>query len=149
MTINALTTAVRTVFNDLADELNGKVLTRPALLVTDGLVQTYAVDVDIGQTEPLRNVPLARGNREVSYADVGNACRLRRTASGRYEVVGFSKETPGTYTRVTVNLDTLTLTSVTDLSIRTALVEYGDLAYGTTPYGASAISKGGTVERIV
>lgn len=149
MTINTVERLVRTVFADLADEINGKVLTRPTLFVTDGFVQTYCVDVDIGKTEPLRNVPLARGNREVSYADVGNACRLRRSESGQYEVVGFSKEAPGTYTRVLVNLDLLTLTSITDLSIRTDLVTYGDLAYGTTPYGASAISKGGTVERIV
>lgn len=149
MTINTVERVVRTVVSDLADEINGKVLTRPALLVTDGVSQVYAVDVDIGQGEALRNVPLARGNREISYADIGNACRLRRTASGQYEVIGFSKEAPGTYTRVLVNLSTLQLTGIVDLSVTTELVPYGSLVYGTTPYGASAIYKGGTLTRIV
>lgn len=73
-------------------ELDGKIPTRPALLVTDGIALVYAVDVDIGESgRVLKNVPLARANRDLLYAEAGVACRLRRSANGKFEVVGFSE----------------------------------------------------------
>jgi hypothetical protein len=134
---------------DAIDSLNGKILTRPSLLVTDGANLIYAVDVDIGQKEPLKNVPIARGNFELLYADAGNACRLRRSASGQFEVVGFSKEMPGTYTRVPVNLNDLTLGPIQDITLTGRPLTYAELAtfggYGVVPYGVVAIFRGTTL----
>jgi len=147
--MSLLTYLTQAEIRDAAEELDGKILTRPALLVTDGANLLYAVDVDIGQKSPLKNVPIARGNRDLLYADAGNACRLRRSASGQYEVVGFSKEQPGTYTRVAVDLGDLTLGPVEDISITARPLQYGELVdfggYGMTPYGAVAIFRGGTL----
>lgn len=195
-------------------ELNGKVLTRPALVVTDGDGLTYAVDVDIGSSVPgglildgawnadtndpelptpnsdnrghyyrvatagngyevgnwvmsdgttwvrltglfestLRNVSLARANVDLIYAEVGNPCRLRRTTNGRWEVVGFSKEMPGTYTRFAVNLADLSFGPVEDLSVDARPLTYAELAsfggYGTVPYGAVGVFIGGVLQEI-
>lgn len=133
-------------------ELDGKVLTRPALLVTDGNGLTYAVDVDIGKDAPLKNVPLARANADLIYAEVGNPCRLRRTASGQWEVVGFSKEMPGTYTRFAVSLSDFTFGPVEDLTLEARPLTYAELitygGYGAVPYGAVGIFKGGVLQEI-
>jgi hypothetical protein len=195
-------------------ELNGKVLTRPALLVTDGDGLTYAVDVDIGSSAPgglvsngnwnalandpplpapdagnrghyyrvnvaggafavgnwvvsdgvvwsliedlfdsaLRNVTLARANVDLIYAEVGNPCRLRRSANGRWEVIGFSKEMPGTYTRFAVDLADLSFGPVEDLSVDARPLSYAELAalggYGTVPYGAVGVFIGGVLQEI-
>jgi len=51
----------------------------------------WSCDVDIGQAEVLRNVPLALNNREILYAEVGKPVALRRLGNGRFEVVGLSK----------------------------------------------------------
>jgi len=144
-----LTYITQAEIRDAADELDGKILTRPALLVTDGANLIYAVDVDIGQKVPLKNVPIARANGDLLYADAGNACRLRRSASGQYEVVGFSKELPGTYTRIAVDLTDLALGPVEDITISARPLQYGELAdfggYGMVPYGAVAIFRGSTL----
>jgi hypothetical protein len=147
--MSLLTYLTQAEIRDAAAELDGKILTRPALVVTDGANLIYAVDVDIGQTSPLKNVPLARGNFDLLYCDAGNACRLRRSASGQYEVVGFSKEMPGTYIRVPVDLSELTLGAIEDISIIARPLMYGELAdfggYGFVPYGAVAIFRGSTL----
>jgi hypothetical protein len=140
---------ISAVVENSKNEINGKILTRPALLVTDGDSRTYCVDVDIGidsEAETLKNVPLARASRDLLYADVGNACRLRRTASGQWEVVGYSKELPGTYKRFAVNLTDFSFGPVEDRSISGRLLTYEELGiygtYGSIPYGATVIFKG-------
>jgi hypothetical protein len=155
---------------DAQQELDGKVLTRPTLSVTDGLSTTYACDCDIGLVNNqgndqsanllnvgtlgsvLHNVPIARGNMDVVYADVGAAVRLRRSASGRYEIIGFSKQMPGTYVRIPVDLDDFTFGPIEDLSITSLPIAYGDLVnyggYGTAAYGATAIYQGTTLIKV-
>lgn len=128
-------------------ELDGKILTRPALLITDGDALTYAVDVDIGQPDKhLRNVPIARANRDLLYAEPGNPVRLRRTPDGRFEVVGFSQEMPGRFERFSVDLGTLAFGPVEDLTLTALAVPYGDLVnfggYGSAPYGLVALYRG-------
>ena len=118
--------------------------------MSDGLNLVYAVDVDIAQSAPLKNVPIARGNRDLIYADVGSAARLRRSASGQYEVVGFTKEMPGTYTRVEVCIDDGVLGAVQDLTIAGHIVTLDELAdfgsgFGSTPLEAVAIYQGSTL----
>lgn len=155
---------------DAQQELDGRVLTRPGLTVTDGLSTTYACDVDIGITNQqgndqsanllnvgalgsvLHEVPIARGNMDVVYADVGAAVRLRRSASGRYEIIGFSKQMPGTYIRVPVNLDDFTFGALEDLSITSRPLTYAELAefggYGAAAYGSIAIFQGSTLIKV-
>lgn len=163
-----LTYLMRAELRDARAELNGKILTRPSLLVTDGISLVYACDVDIGVKDPagndqvadlidqyntvLRNVPVARSDYELIYADVGAAVRLRRTGSGQYEIVGFSDEMPGTYIRVPVDLDDFTIGAIEDVSISSRpltleeLSTFGD--FGTTPFGAIGVFQGGTLIRI-
>lgn len=149
-------------------ELEGKVLSRPVLLVTDGQSATWCCDVDVGQktyqtdtgeevAAPLRNVPIAAGTREISYADVGAAVTVRRSASGRFEVVGFSKRAPGTYTRVPVTIPAPTIGPVpyvlgaaVSAGLSARPLTYGELAtlaggYGTAPYGATGVWRGDTL----
>jgi len=130
-------------------ELDGKILSRPALLVTDGVALVYAVDVDIGESgRVLKNVPLARANRDLLYAEAGNACRLRRSANGKFEVVGFSKELPGRYDRFPVDLGTFAIGPTQAFGLDARPLSYGELAdrpggYGTVPYGATGLFRGG------
>ena len=175
--MSMLTYITQSEIRDAAKELNGKVLTRPALLVTDGVAMIYAVDVDIGQDNPLKNVPIARANRNLLYAEVGAAVRLRRGDSGRYEVVGFSQEQPGTYFRVPVTIPTfafgnagiitgsdpalppsplptgpVVIGAPVDNTLVGRPLTYAELAtlgtYGLTPYGATGIFKGGVLMEI-
>lgn len=152
MSSNVLTYLTETQISDAEDEIDGKALTRPALLATDGSVLAYVVDVDIGKKVILRNVPVARNNRSLIFADAGSAVRLRRTTSGRYQVIGLSNEQPGTYTTFTVNLTDFTFGPVTDLSLTARPLTYAELAtfggYGTVPYGATGIFRGGVLLEI-
>lgn len=148
--MSLLTYLTQAEIRDAAAEMDGKVLTRPALLVTDGSAETYACDVDCGLGQPLRNVPIAPGNRALVYADVGAAVRLRRDTAGRYEVVGFSKTQPGTYTRIEVDIATAALGAPQSVGIRSRPLTYEELAtlgggYGIAPYGAVGIFQGDTL----
>lgn len=140
-------------------ELDGKTTSRPALLVTDGESITYGVNVIIGEDNELIGVPIARANRDIFYgAEVGSPCRLRRTASGQWEVVGFSRTMPGTFHAVPVTVPPFMLgpasaTTVGAVEDRTLLVRpvtLGDLAtltpggFGETPLGVLAAFRGAT-----
>ena len=155
---------------DTKRELDGKVITRPTLSVTDGLNYTYGCDVDIGVTNQqgndqslnllnsgalgsiLHDVPIAKGNLDVVYADVGAAVRLRRTVSGRYEIIGFSKEMPGTYKRIPISFVDFSLGPIEDLTISSVAIPYGDLVlfggYGTAAYGTIGIYRGTTLIKV-
>lgn len=148
--MSLLTYLTQAEITSSAREIDGKVLTRPSLLVTDGTNLIYAVDVDIGLGAPVKNVPIARGNRDLMYADVGNAARLRRTASGQYEVVGFSKELPGSYTSICVHLNSAALGAITDRTLSSHIVALGELqdfgaGFGSTPLEAIAMYQGSTL----
>jgi|GEM_PF-5134252 len=157
----------RRKITDAKDEIDGKTLGKPALLVSDGLNSTYGVDVDIGVKKidtntadevvvPLRNVPIAAGNNELIYADAGAPVRLRRSVTGQWEIIGFAKRFPGTYTRVPVHIPAPTLGPLpytsgdpTPIGLRAYRIPYGELsdfgAYGSVPYGAIAIYRGDTL----
>ncbi len=98
----------------LASELTGKTLTRPALHHA-GLfnsagerVLAYAVDVAIEQQdEPLVSVPIVSWDENLYHTAVGSAVRLERNGrTGRFQVVGFAAEMPGSWIELPVNLDT-------------------------------------------
>lgn len=162
--MSILTNLIDAKQRDARDTIYGRVLTRAALRVTDGQVATYACDVDLGVLSPqgydqsenlyqtningsvLHNVPIARGNHELLYAEVGAPVTLKRTMSGRYEIIGFSKQMPGTNTRIAVDLQEFTIGQVEDLTILSRPITYGELAdlggYGNVPYGSVAIYQG-------
>jgi hypothetical protein len=153
MSTELLTYLTQADIRDAAPEIEGKTLSRPALLYTDGSGSTYAVDVDIGLEDPLRNVPIAAGNNQLVYAETGAAVVLRRTASGQYKVTGFAKEMPGTFIRVPVTIETLTLGPAENLSLSSrplTLEELGLYAggFGLCPFGAIAVFRGSTLIRI-
>ena len=171
--------------------LYGKVVSRPALLVTDGKNTVWACDVDINATDPtglidqsekylggipqppddpyytppyqsgddliygtiLRNVPIARNNDSLLYADVGNPVILQRDGSGQWQIVGFGPEMTGTRVRIAVDLGNLTIGSITDLSIDARVLtlqeigEYGG-GFGVCPLGAVGIFVGGQLMEI-
>ncbi len=138
---------------DAAPEVQGKILTRPALLVTDGVGVTYACDVDIGKEAPLRNVPVAGGANNLIYAESGNAVTLRKTASGQYAIVGFAKELPGTYIRIPITISTSAFGPSEDLSMVSRPLTLGELAdygggFGIIQLGAVATFQGGVLIRI-
>lgn len=176
----------------------GEILTRPALLVTDGVELAYACDVKISATDPtatirqfgneddddvgstgdeeddivtglpgqkswdldaslmidttLHNVLIARNNHDLIYADIGNAVIVERTESGQWQITGFSMEKPGTYTLVPVNLGNMTIGTVIDASVTGHLLTLGELGtvgpFGTIPFGASGLFRGGKLVRI-
>ncbi|MEA3242333.1 MAG: hypothetical protein U9Q19_02695 [Pseudomonadota bacterium] len=152
------------------DQVEGKVLTRPALLYTDGINVTYAVDVDIGQEGkinangdigilPLKNVPIAANNGELRYAEIGQAVNLTKNDLGHWEVTGLSKTLPGTFTMVPVTLPDYCLGipvpvigDPTELGIEVRILTYDELAtyglYGEVPYGAVAVFENGILTEI-
>lgn len=139
------------VVDQAGDEIDGKALSRPQLRFSDGVNLTYVIDVDIGEKTPLKAVPIARGNRALSYADAGAALRLRRTGAGQFTVVGFSKQQPGTYTELLVDIDTLAIGAPIDRTIAGRPLTYGELAtlgggYGIAPYGATGVFIGGVLQ---
>lgn len=162
-----LTYLVRAEIDQSVREIDGAILTRPALLVTDGLALTYGVDVDVGMktidsntgdevVTPLRNVPIAANSRDVIYSDAGTAVRLRRSESGRWEVVGLSKRRPGTYVRVPVTIPepgfgpiAYDLGEPLQVGLIARALTYDELAsfggYGTVPYGATGIFRNGVL----
>jgi hypothetical protein len=172
--------------------LYGKTLTRPALLVSEGIGAVYACDVNIGPTDPtgqidqyinrkngksalltglpgqpprdwqledsltvntvLHNVPISRNNADLVYADVGSPVIVSRSASGQWEITGFSQEMPGTYTLVPVDLEEMAIGEVIDLSIDVVLLTFAELGslrpFGELPFGASAVYIGGALDHI-
>lgn len=150
--MSILTYLTQAQIRSSATELNGKTLTRPLLKITDGLNVIYGVDVDLGLGAPVKNVPIARSNRELLYAEAGAAVRLRRSASGQWEVVGYSQELPGSHTSVPVDLGTFTLGSPVSLTLEGRTLTYEELStlgtYGLTPYGSVGIFIGGVLTEI-
>lgn len=116
----------------------------------------------------LRNVTIARGNQELIYADVGTPVTVNKTASGKWEITGFSIEKPGTYKLYQVSIPELyfgplegyaptpppvVVNPPLDFSIETRQLTFEELGefepFGALPFGASAIYMGGELIRIV
>jgi hypothetical protein len=109
--------------------------------------------------QPLRNVPIALGNRDLIYAEAGMAVKLKRSDSGRWEEMGFAKRRPGTYKRTAVRppkfcfgLPDYEVDPDVDVGLYSRVLTYEELAafggYGTIPYGATAIFRGETLLEI-
>lgn len=147
-----LTYLTQTQITSSDPQITGKVLSRPALLATDGSALIYVVDVDIGNGQILRNVPIPRNNRDLVFADAGNAVTLQRTANGFYQIIGLSPEMPGTYTVFEVDLEEYSFGEATDLTLKSRVLTLGELSvygtFGQIPFGAIGIFQGGTLLEI-
>lgn len=146
--------------------IEGEVLTRPALLATDGASLTFAADVKIaGYDDPLRSVPIAMGNRDLVYADAGQPVTLSRNPGGQWEIIGFAKRKPGRRVRVPVAIGwedeagppgwitTITVGTPIDLTLSARVLTFGELAtlgggYGSVAYGTTAIFRAGVLLEI-
>lgn len=182
--------------------LYGTTLTLPTLLLSEGLNDSYVVDVNIGEFDPtgtinqyidekkkgkkgthqstslsglpgqtpedwqlddslpghvdttMRNVPLARNNSDLRYADVGAPVILERSdVLSAWQVIGFAIQRPGTHKLYPVDLGDMTIDTVIDLSVSTRLLSFAELGelqpFGVLAFGASAIYKGGDLIRVV
>ena len=174
--MSTLTYLFSAYIKEAVTRVEGRTLTRPALIFTDGIEVTYAVDVDVGMEGvindngdvgllPLRNVAIAAGNNSLVYAEIGAAVELSRSSTGQWQVTGFSKTFPNTYTIVPVTLPQYCLTVPienpigdpvfhtpivgTPISIAEdfRLLTYEELSiygsYGSIPYGAVGVFVGG------
>jgi hypothetical protein len=110
----------------------------------DGDAWLWACDVDIGEPEVLRSVPVASNNREIIYAEQGKAVALRRMNDGKWCIAGLAKTCRGLghviYVSFEEDLARITGDTWTGQVIRP--LTYGELGsavgggYGALPYGA-------------
>ena len=165
--INVVEATVR----DAKDTIEGKVLSRPTLIYTDGINVTYGCDVDIGMEGvinengdigilPLKNVPIASGNLELTYAEVGNAVLLKKSTAGHWEITGFAKTVPGKFSLQPVTITgfcipfplvdggevtppIVIIGTPVEISTDSRPLTYGELSvygiYGIIPYGAIGV----------
>lgn len=112
-------------------------------LYDDAQGWVWAVDVDIGQQNVLRSVPIAANNREIFYAEQGKPVALRKEGS-RWKVVGLAKTANSTqhilYVCFTDDIPSIVDEETVAYVVRA--LTYGELAtyggYGVVPYGAQA-----------
>lgn len=160
MPSSILTNIIDDEIETLKDTLEGRTTTRPVLWLGDEAAnQVYVCNVDIGEDQEMRDVPIAQGNHDLRYADIGSPVLLRRTAQ-RWTIVGFSKVMPGTRTEVLVTvpdfsfgLPTYTIGVITEKHFTIRALTYGELStlgtgYGNTPYGAQGKFQAGVLVEI-
>lgn len=150
--MGVLTYLTQTQIKSSDPQITGKVLSRPALYASDGAGLLWVVDVDIGNGQILRNVQIPRNNRDLVYADAGNAVTLQRTANGFYQIIGLSPEMPGTYIVFDVDLGDYSFGTATDLSLESRVLTLEELSiygtFGIIPFGAIGIFQGGVLLEI-
>jgi hypothetical protein len=113
-------------------------------LYSDSNNWIWACDVDIGQPEVLRGVPVASNNREIIYAEIGKAVALSKMNDGRWCISGLAKTCRGLghiiYMSFEDDIATVTGEDWSGNVVRTlTLGELGDLgpgAFGALPLGA-------------
>jgi hypothetical protein len=107
----------------------------------------WACDVDIGNEEVLRSVPVATNNRDIIYAEVGKGVNLSKLNNGKWIITGLSKSVNSTTHYIFVTfLDDMYAISRKELrGFYTRLLTYEELGtmitpggYGMLPYGQKA-----------
>lgn len=140
--------SIRQIFDWAAAQADGQMIGTIAgpfvQLQVDGANWLWAVDVDIGQPEVLRNVPVASNNHELIYAQQGMAVALSKMGDGRWCVTGLAKSSRGLghvmYVAFTEDMATVVREEMTGHIIRPlTLGEMGTLgpaSFGILPFGA-------------
>jgi hypothetical protein len=116
--------------------------------------QGYTVDDSLIYGTVLRNVPLARNNAALVYADIGTPVTITRNESGQWVVAGLAEEQVGTYTMTPVNLSTGNLGPVQDRTTVIRPLQLGELAlygggFGSIPLGSQGVFINGILTRLV
>ena len=104
----------------------------------------WACDVDIGEEEVQRCVPVASNNREIIYAEEGKSVTLSRLGSGKWVITGLAKTKPSTvhYLYLTFQDDIFQISRKELRGWCIRALTYGELGtlagagYGHLPYGA-------------
>ena len=104
----------------------------------------WACDVDIGQDQPLRNVPVANNCREILYAQIGMPVALTQMGPTRYAITGLSKKIQSTTRIIYVSFADAfgSIVNVINKGFIYRLLTYGEIGtlmpgmgYGLVPYG--------------
>ena len=118
----------------------------------------WACDVDLGEENILRCVPVASNNRELIYAEQGRAVTLTRLNNGKWVITGLAKSLYSTVHYIYMSFldDTYTILSKSLRGYVIRPLTYGELGtlaapyygYGVLPYGVQGKFKadGGFVE---
>lgn len=100
----------------------------------------------------LRNVPIANNNGSMQYAAIGMGVQLTRVSSGQWEITGFTQQLPGTRFRYGVNLASMVIGEIVDLSLTVRPLTLGEVGtlggFGQVPLGARGVFVGGKFQRI-
>jgi hypothetical protein len=125
-------------------EMTGTIASPFFQLYDDAEGWVWACDVDIGQPEVLRSVPVASNNREIIYAEEGKSVALKKMNQGRWVIAGLAKTVRSTTHIIYVSFEE-DLASIVGHTLTGYLVRpftYGELGalspggYGSLPYGA-------------
>lgn len=150
--VTTITTVTQVINGTTVTTVTTVVTNPPAAPITNTVVTKDATTSGQSGSVILRDVPIARNNRELVFADAGAAVTLRRSANGRYEVIGLSNELPGTYTVFTVDLGTFSFGPVIDVTLAARALTLGEIgtlgSFGVTPLGVTGLFKGGVLVEI-
>jgi hypothetical protein len=125
-----------------AGDLIGRIASPFYQLYTDQQRWVWACDVDIGEDELLRNVPVATNNKDILYADIGKPVALKKVGPGKYQIIGLAKTAKSTthiiYLSAGELLGQIVGEELHGYSIRPLTYEELDAygGYGVVPYGA-------------
>jgi hypothetical protein len=125
-------------------QITGQIVSPIRELWDDAQGMVFCADVDIGQDEILRNVPIATSNRDIYYSDQGKSVSLEKMNNSKWVITGLSKNSKGLthyiYMSFMDDIAKVTSTAWVGATIRPLTFgELGSLAplgFGQFPWGA-------------
>jgi hypothetical protein len=140
----SLRNIISTIIDQSSQTLQGKTASG-AYKVYDAVGNwQWCCDIDIGDSQILRGIPIAFNNRDISYSEIGKAVTLSRLNKTQWAVTGLSKSVYDTihYIYLTFTDDTYAIDSDVLVGRITRVLTYGEMStlaspvgYGTLPYG--------------
>jgi hypothetical protein len=127
------------------DRMIGTIVSPFKRLQADGSNWMWSVDVDIGQSQIMKDVPVASNNRELMYSQQGMSVSLNKMNDGRWVVSGLAKTSQGLghimYVSFSEDIATVIDEAMDGYTIRPlTLGELGTLSptgFGYFPFGCS------------
>ena len=130
-------------------EITGQVVSQVTLLPYDTngeLMPCVHVSVNMPSgVHIISSVPIAANNLVLQHVGLGSPVILKRSRTGRVEVVGLDKRTPGAIYNYKFVVSTGSMISGNVSGYRPLVLNYAQLAsftsigYGQTPFGATAL----------
>ena len=104
----------------------------------------WACDVDLGDEEVLRCVPVASNNREIIYAEQGRSVTISRLNDGKWVINGLAKSTKSTvhYIYLSFGEDTYQILRKELRGYYIRPLTYGELGTLVAPYGYGVLPYG-------